>query len=70
MSILFLDSIRCPECKTTQPAIVSRRPGHPWPTYLHQCDHCSYLITESEWDSILNTTTPTEGDSDAVRTPV
>lgn len=44
------DQIRCPNCGHEQEAIVQNT--YPWPTYVHECTECEYIITESEWISI------------------
>lgn len=44
------ENIRCPECKGTCSATVF----HLWPynNLTHKCEHCGYLIMESEWERI------------------
>lgn len=39
--------IKCPECETCQAAVVEHTVI--WPTYIHNCIKCGYLIQESEW---------------------
>ena len=41
------ERIRCPDCGHEQDATVQHTA--PWPTYLHDCEQCHYLIMESEW---------------------
>lgn len=41
--------IRCPKCDAVQSAEERFYHGEPWPSYLHECVNCAYIITESEW---------------------
>jgi uncharacterized Zn finger protein len=41
------DLIICPECSTTQEAIVLHTV--PFYSYVHTCVKCGYVIMESEW---------------------
>lgn len=45
----WTETIVCPECWFTQKATVTHRKGDPWPTFIHECERCGYLIVESEW---------------------
>jgi len=39
--------IICPGCgKHCQPS------SHPVAWYRHECEHCGYVITESEWEEV------------------
>ena len=42
--------IYCPKCLNTCNAKIL----HTWPflTFIHECEHCKYIIMESEWDEI------------------
>lgn len=42
--------IYCPKCLNTCKASVQHTV--PFFTYIHECEHCKYLIMESEWDEI------------------
>lgn len=42
--------IKCPNCETTQAAIVEKTPV--WYIYNHTCTNCKYDIMESEWNEI------------------
>lgn len=44
---IIKESIVCPECQTTQEAEVVN--ATPFPVYVHECQHCNYMITESDW---------------------
>ncbi len=44
------EKIICPECNKYQYALVEHT--DPWYTYLHECEQCNYIITESEWESL------------------
>lgn len=55
MPTLFTDTIICPDCGWLQDAQVQFRPRDPHPTYIHECDPCGYIITESEWQSVKTT---------------
>ena len=39
--------IVCPECGHIQYANVEDT--IPFPTYIHECERCKYIIMESEW---------------------
>ena len=45
-------TIKCPECGTIQQAEVSFAPLIGWGDYVHECEHCGYSITESEWEQV------------------
>jgi len=51
MILIAVDIIQCPACGELQAGDVTWEPGHPWPTYIHECD-CGYVITESEWEVV------------------
>ena len=59
--IISVDQIVCPECGSGQVAYVTYTDGHPFATYIHECDNCKYLIMESEWNAI-ETRKPNESD--------
>lgn len=40
----------CPACRVHQPAEEVTYEGDPFPSYVHECEACGYLITESEWE--------------------
>jgi phage FluMu protein Com len=40
--------IKYPECDTIQEAEI--KDTVPFPTYIHHCIKCNYIIMESEWD--------------------
>ena len=44
-------TIECPECGFIQPAVVNCNTA-PFNTYIHDCNHCGYLIQESEWNEV------------------
>lgn len=51
--VLFSDIIKCPECGKVQDAEVTYFPEWPWhPVYVHECEECGYIITESDWYSL------------------
>lgn len=41
--------IVCPKCETEQDAVAMWWIGDPFPSYVHACVGCGYMITESEW---------------------
>ena len=41
------EKIICPECGQIQYAKVEDT--IPFPTYIHECEDCKYIIMESEW---------------------
>ena len=47
-------TIECPECGFIQPAVVNCNTA-PFNTYIHDCNHCGYLIQESEWNEVKET---------------
>lgn len=42
--------IKCPNCEKTQIATVEHT--YPFFTYIHECEICGYMISESEWITI------------------
>lgn len=28
--------------------------GDPWPTFIHECEHCAYINMESEWCEVTH----------------
>ena len=47
-----IQTIKCPECGTIQQAEVSFVPLIGGGDYIHECSHCGYTITESEWEQV------------------
>lgn len=45
-----IERIKCPACLKNCEAEVIR--SEPWYVYIHECEHCGYFITESEWESV------------------
>lgn len=43
--------IECPECGSIEIAVEDHR-TEPFSTYLHCCNKCEYVITESEWNRV------------------
>jgi len=43
--------IRCPECGKTCDAVEDLSTW-PWATLIHECEHCGYIIMESEWERV------------------
>jgi predicted RNA-binding Zn-ribbon protein involved in translation (DUF1610 family) len=43
--------IECPECGSIEIAIEDYTTA-PFPTFLHSCNKCGYVIMESEWNGI------------------
>lgn len=48
---MHYDRIICPNCGTEQVAQVLHTA--PWYSYVHECQDCQYIITESEWNSVI-----------------
>ena len=46
------EKIVCPECGYIQYAKVEDT--IPFPTYIHECEECKYIIMESEWQRADN----------------
>lgn len=44
-------TIECPECGSREIAIEDYTTA-PYPTYLHSCNKCGYVIMESEWEVV------------------
>lgn len=44
--------IECPNCGEICDAEVMHTDYEPFADYTHLCEHCSYWITESEWEEI------------------
>jgi len=42
--------IKCPQCGYVQKAKIIKT--FPFYTYIHYCEKCNYVITESDWDEI------------------
>lgn len=45
--------IICPACEAQQMATARLYNGSPWWSYVHTCDQCGYIITESEWQPVV-----------------
>ena len=43
--------IECPECGCVQMAVVDHTTV-PFSSYVHECQNCAYLITESDWNEV------------------
>ena len=43
--------IECPECGSIEMAVEDYTTA-PFPTFLHRCNKCEYVIMESEWSNI------------------
>lgn len=52
VKLIRTDVIECPNCGAQQEAEVTWTKGHPWPSFVHTCTECEYLIGESEWNSV------------------
>lgn len=46
------ETIKCPKCYKRQVAFVTHNPRDPFPIYVHTCDDCKHVITESEWERV------------------
>lgn len=46
------ETIRCPKCSKMCKAIVEWDEDFPFASYVHNCEHCGYIIMESEWNRI------------------
>jgi C4-type Zn-finger protein len=44
--------ILCPACGKVCDAVERYWDGFPWRSYVHYCEHCGYVITESEWERV------------------
>lgn len=47
--IYHSETIICPMCEELQEATVEHT--IPWYSFVHECDKCGYIITESEWEA-------------------
>jgi phage FluMu protein Com len=45
-----IETIQCPQCDNIQEAAMEHT--LPWPTYIHTCNDCEYIIMESEWNKV------------------
>lgn len=50
--VLWTELILCPSCKSKQFAQVRQRNCDPWPSFIHECAVCKYMIVESEWEKV------------------
>jgi hypothetical protein len=46
----YPELIVCPQCERKCVATVERYEGDPWMRFVHVCEHCAYVILESEWN--------------------
>lgn len=46
----YFEKIQCPECDKIQLAEVKE--SHPFTIYIHDCESCGYVITESDWNIV------------------
>lgn len=44
--------IECPICKETCDAEVVSMDYEPFSEYIHECEFCGHMITESEWEEV------------------
>ena len=44
--------IVCPECEQICNAEITQFGNFPFANYIHVCEHCGYIILESEWEEI------------------
>ena len=42
--------IKCPKCGYVQKAKIIKT--FPFYTYIHYCEKCNYVITESDWEEV------------------
>jgi rubredoxin len=42
--------IKCPNCGHVQKSKI--RKTLPFYTYIHECEKCKYVITESDWEEV------------------
>ena len=59
--------IICPECSTTQEAIVVHT--FPFLTFIHHCVKCKYVIMESEWNQIEESKTKNHEETNRIFRP-
>ena len=50
--IVRTDRIECPRCRILNEAVVTQDDGDPWPSFVHTCERCGYIIMESEWQEV------------------
>lgn len=58
-TIIGKERIACPNCGVEQLATITHHKRTPWPSYVHECEGCKYVIGESEWEPV----THNDGDS-------
>lgn len=46
------EKIICPECKSIEIGTVVNT--IPFPTLIHECSQCKYVIMESDWNRLKN----------------
>ena len=46
--------IVCTECNSIQDAVIED--AWPFPIYVHTCTSCGYIIMESEWNEVKQST--------------
>lgn len=44
--------IQCPNCGMICEAVIQWWDNFPFASYVHTCEHCGYIITESEFEVI------------------
>lgn len=44
--------IQCPQCGKTCDAVIQWWDNFPFASYVHTCEYCGYIITESEFEVI------------------
>lgn len=44
--------IQCPDCGNLCNAIIEWWDNFPFASYVHKCEHCGYMITESEFNRV------------------
>jgi hypothetical protein len=50
LSDYMIQTIKCPECGTIQPALV--HVTMPFNSCVHHCKSCEHIITESDWEEV------------------
>lgn len=44
--------IICPNCGKICEAKIEYVDGWPFADYTHECEHCGFMITESQWEEV------------------
>lgn len=50
--VIRTDVIECPNCIEWQLAEVEQLDGAPFPSFVHTCQNCKMIVTESEWQPL------------------